>query len=296
MNHRRPLVSIITPSYNQAEFIEQTMLSVLEQDYPLLEYIIVDGGSTDESPELIESYADRYPGKIRWLSEQDGGQADAINKGFRMASGQIIAWLNSDDTYLYRSTLSEVVSAFKQMPEADVIYGDAVLISEDSSVLKVLCSPPFRDDWLMRSCRITQPAAFFRRQVIESEQLDASISIVLDYDYWLRLRKDFVFKHVPGLWATDRNQRSRKILAQRPELIRQSAAIKQRYGQKIDLRYGWYRMIDKLRYGFTGKIKGLLRLPELYRQKSALFAVPLRFDPFWKTVWRQLWKNNRDLS
>ena len=118
----KPLVSIITPSYNQVRYLEDTIQSVLQQDYPNIEYIIVDGGSTDGSLEVIERYKDKL---AWWVSEPDQGQADAINKGFRKATGEIIAWLNSDDLYL-PGTISSAVEVFQNNPKAGVIYGNAL--------------------------------------------------------------------------------------------------------------------------------------------------------------------------
>ena len=291
---QQPLVSIVTPSYDQASFIEETILSVACQDYPSIEHIIVDGGSTDGSVEIIRTYAQRYPDQIRWVSEPDEGHADGINKGFRMSRGQIIAWLNSDDTYLFRSTLSEVVDTFNRMPEADVVYGDAVLIGEDNRLLIVMCAPSFNYNWLLRGCRIFQPAAFWRRRVIEEEQLDTSI-LGIDYEYWLRLGRKCRFVHVPRLWATDRNQPGRITLARRDELNRQKWAIRRKYGQHNDAIYHLQHLLDQLVYALPSRVKGLLALPGLYKATAEDFAIPIRLEPAMVTIWRQLWKKNRDL-
>ena len=119
------LVSIITPSYNQAPFLEQTMQSVLEQDFPRIEYIVVDGGSTDSSVEVIKKYADRL---AYWISEKDSGQGEAINKGFARANGEILAWLNSDDYYM-RNTVSAAVRCFEQNPDVVMVYGDMLAVN-----------------------------------------------------------------------------------------------------------------------------------------------------------------------
>ena len=130
----RPLVSIITPSYNQVQYLEDTIQSVIQQDYPNIEYFVVDGGSTDGSLEIIE----RYKNKLAWwVSEPDQGQADAINKGFRKASGEIIAWLNSDDLYL-PGAISSAVELFHENPTSGVIYGDAVSADANGRLLNEL--------------------------------------------------------------------------------------------------------------------------------------------------------------
>ncbi len=123
-----PRVSIITPSYNQGRFLEASILSVLEQDYPNLEYIIVDGGSKDESVEIIKKYQDRF---AWWVSEKDKGHADALNKGFSHATGEILAWLNSDDIY-FPGAVSDAVSVLMEQPNVGMVYGDADLIDDSA--------------------------------------------------------------------------------------------------------------------------------------------------------------------
>jgi glycosyltransferase involved in cell wall biosynthesis len=289
----RSLISIITPSYNQASFIEETLLSVARQDYPDIEHIVVDGGSTDGSVEIIQAHAQRSPERIRWVSEPDEGQADAINKGFRMATGRVVAWLNSDDAYLYRSTISEVADAFRRMPEADVIYGDAIRINESNCLLRVLCSPPFSYDWLLRGYRLTQPAIFFRRRVVEAEELDASITIVLDYEYMLRLARKYHIVHIPSLWAVDRNHRARKILARHDELVRQKWAIRRSFGQNSDAMYYLQRLLDMAVYGFPYRVRGLFALPALRKGSVEALAIPLHFESTLRTIWHQLFTTHR---
>src|SRR5512136_2224736 len=126
-----PTVSIITPSFNQAHFIEETIRSVLAQDYPNLEYIIVDGGSTDGSVEIIQKYAGHL---AWWVSEKDKGHADALNKGFAHARGDILAWLNSDDTY-YPGAVAEAVTYLQSHPETGMVYGDADLTDNAGHVI-----------------------------------------------------------------------------------------------------------------------------------------------------------------
>jgi len=127
----KPLVSIVTPSFNQAKFLERTILSVLNQDYPNVEYIIMDGGSTDGSVDIIQKYADKLS---HWQSEKDLGQTDAINKGFSKAKGQIFAWLNSDDTY-EPTAISEAVEFLLNNPDVGLVYGDANFINAEDKII-----------------------------------------------------------------------------------------------------------------------------------------------------------------
>ena len=197
-----PLVSIVTPSYNQAPFLEATLRSVLDQDYPNIEYILVDGGSTDGSREIIERYAERL---AWWVSEKDQGQTDAINKGFARANGQILAWLNSDDTYL-PGAVSQAVAALQAHPEAGMVYGDANLIDEAGRAIGKF--PARQTDYrrLRRGyVHIPQQASFFRATLWRRVgPLDPSFYFAMDYDLWVRLASRAPLLYVPSLWANFR--------------------------------------------------------------------------------------------
>lgn len=133
-----PLISIITPSYNQGRYIEETILSVLNQDYPRVEYLVMDGDSTDNTREILAKYGTR----LTWSSERDGGQADAINTGFRAATGDIFGWINSDDTYL-PGALSKIVRYFQTHPDIDLVYGEGHLVDADGVILDRYPTEPF---------------------------------------------------------------------------------------------------------------------------------------------------------
>lgn len=202
------LVSIVTPSYNQAPFLEETILSVLSQEYPNLEYVIVDGGSSDGSLEIIQKYAHRLSW---WVSEKDQGQTDAINKGFARARGDILAWLNSDDLY-EPEAVREAVSFLQAHPEVGMVYGDAKLIDETGRQIGLF--PARQTDYqrlLDGYVHIPQQAAFFRGELWRRvAPLDTSFYFAMDYDLWVRLAKVAPLCYQPRLWASFRLHASGK--------------------------------------------------------------------------------------
>ena len=197
-----PLVSIVTPSYNQGRFLESTIRSVLEQEYPNIEYILVDGGSTDGSIDIIQRHSDRF---AWWVSEKDKGQTDAINKGFSHAQGDILAWINSDDTY-EPYAVSEAVDFLRAHPEVGLVYGDANFIDETGGVIARF--PAAQTDYqrLRRGyVHIPQQAAFWRADLWKKvAPLDPSFFFAMDYDLWIRLAAHAALKNKPRVWANFR--------------------------------------------------------------------------------------------
>jgi glycosyltransferase involved in cell wall biosynthesis len=195
----QPRVSIITPSFNQGQFLEESIRSVLEQDYPNIEYIIVDGGSADNSVEIIKKYQDRL---AWWVSEKDKGHADALNKGFSHATGEILAWLNSDDIYS-PSAVSEAVSALKTNPAVGMVYGDAELIDDSGIHAGQFGSKQTNYRQMLRgSVHIPQATTFFRAELWRQVgPLDLSLFYSFDYDLWVRIAIVSQLLYVPKPWA-----------------------------------------------------------------------------------------------
>ena len=138
----QPLVSIVTPTYNMGRFLGETIESVMAQDYPNIEYLVMDGGSTDDTIEILRDYERRYPGRFTWISERDGGQSDAINKGFLRCQGEIFTFLNADDTYL-PNAVRQAVDAFQEHPQAAVVYGDAWYTNEQNAIIRRFPAQPY---------------------------------------------------------------------------------------------------------------------------------------------------------
>lgn len=201
----KPLVSIITPSYNQGRFIEETILSVKYQDYPYIEHVIVDGGSTDNTLEILQ----RCNNSIKWISEPDKGFADAVNKGIHMSSGQIIAIQNSDDTYHSCDAISKAVESFKRKSLVGVVFGDSATIDQDGRIINsgerahqgynfpaLLCSEII----------IPQASAFISRSALEAVggKLDTNIDWCADFDLWVRIGLQFPIIYIPEVLANYR--------------------------------------------------------------------------------------------
>jgi glycosyltransferase involved in cell wall biosynthesis len=206
-----PLVSIVTPSFNQARYLESTIRSVLNQDYPNIEYILVDGGSTDGSVEIIRRYSDRL---AWWVSEKDRGQTDAINKGLVRATGKILAWLNSDDTYELNA-VRQAVAFLQDRPEVGLVYGDANFIDENGHVIGRFPTAQTNYKRLRRGyVHIPQQAAFWRADLWRRVgPLDPSFYFAMDYDLWVRLAALAPIAYYPRLWANFRLHTQGKTIA-----------------------------------------------------------------------------------
>ena len=241
-----PLVSVVTPSFNQVSFLEDTMCSVLDQDYPNLEYIVIDGGSTDGSVELIRKYEKRL---AYWKSEPDRGQAHAINKGFKRSRGDILGWLNSDDTYM-PGAIRRAVECLMASPRAVAVYGGANIVDQSGRVV-------VKGDPHVRSFRLkdelcgnilSQPTVLMRRQpLFDVGLLDTSLHYALDFDLWLKLALKGQFVKVDAIQTNFRVSDASKSMAQTdlflPEIIR----VFRRFFARPDLPDD-IRAIERLAY------------------------------------------------
>jgi len=223
----RPLVSIVTPSYNQGQFLEETIRSVLAQDYPHIEYIIMDGGSTDGSLELIRRYSDRL---AYWESQPDRGQAHAINKGLARASGELLGWLNSDDVLL-PTTVSRVVEAFERYKDIDVVYGRLERIDANGNLVPTPLLPKdkvvFNKQLVIGECVVNQPGSLWRRRLMQrSGVLDESLNYALDYEYWIRSALDgAIFLRLPEVLARFRLSTASKTVGQTAVMAQEQLAV-----------------------------------------------------------------------
>lgn len=223
-----PKISVITPSFNQAHFIERTIQSVLSQNYLCLEYIVIDGASTDNTLKLLG----KYQTQLTWISEPDRGQTEAINKGLKLATGDIVCWLNADDEFM-PGALHWVAAYFSQHPEAMLVYGQAEAIDETGRFYgyRGNIRPTNHEELVTLGDFIVQPAAFWRAKLLaEVGLLDESLTYCMDYEYWLRVSCKYPLLHVPIPLARERFHSSAKTTQATLERIQEIESVARRYG------------------------------------------------------------------
>lgn len=264
-----PQITVITPSYNQGHFLEETIQSVLDQKYPNLEYIIIDGGSTDNSVEIIKKY-EKY--LEHWVSEKDRGQTDAIAKGLQRSSGQFLTWLNSDDTYLPGS-LGVVAKVMMQEPKVDVIYGDYIITDKTGRPLLRKKEIKFDFDIMLYGVNmIGQPAAFFSRSIYDRVGgLDINLNYFMDVEFWLRIANNGgQFTHIKRFIANYRfheNSKTIKDFSVSHQCEKESLYILNKYWTKRRFKI---QGIQRIYYQYLRFINRLKRqyLKIIYRKRT----------------------------
>jgi glycosyltransferase involved in cell wall biosynthesis len=257
-----PKISIVTPSYNQGKFIERTILSILNQDYKNFEYIIMDGGSTDETLEILKKYDD----KIIWKSEKDNGQSDAINKGIKMTTGEIIAYLNSDDTY-EPGALKKVAEFFENNPDKKWVYGKCKIINEkDQEIRKWITAyknfllKNYSYKKLLTENFISQPATLWRKELHqELGYFNEKENFCMDYEFWLRLGEKYDAGVIDDYLANFRYYSNSKSGAVNKQQFRDQLRLAQKYGQAHPTSL----LIHKFNYY---KITGIYKLLEIVKK------------------------------
>jgi glycosyltransferase involved in cell wall biosynthesis len=234
-NQELPTVTVVTPAYNQAEFLRDTIESILSQDYPNIEYVVLDDGSTDDTPKILADYGDRF----RWETHENMGQTATINKGWSMTGGEIITWLNSDDTFYDSSCVREAVEYLIEHPEVGIVFGDSMFTEADGTELGP--SRPIIDftyEKMVRTCEnfISQPSAFIRRAVIEKVgDLDARYYYFMDWDLWIRAGIYFKIEHVDAIWSTYRLHAESKTVAQSRKAAPELQYLYEKYFSRDDV-------------------------------------------------------------
>jgi glycosyltransferase involved in cell wall biosynthesis len=273
-----PRVSIITPSFNQSKYLEETIQSVLNQNYPNLEYIIIDGGSNDGSVEIIQKYANRL---FYWVSEPDEGQSAAINKGLRHATGEIWAWMNSDDAFLPRAIIT-AVDWLDSHPDCGIVYGDCIWVDEEGNEINRQVSNPFDYVAYLSECNnfIPSSSTFIRREVTDAiGLLDESMDMVMDMDYWLRAGWLYPIEHLAVFLSVFRVYPEAKTWSS--ELSFKKSPEITRIYEKLFSNPGLPESVSKV------KIKSLSNA----YLTAAYYALKSRnSNAFWSYLWKSLSK------
>src|SRR5258706_631032 len=255
-----PKISLVTPSLNQGRFIEETIQSVLSQNYPNLEYLVMDGGSTDNTLDILK----RYSNQLKWVSEKDTGQSNAINKGLRMASGEILAYLNADDVLL-PGTLLKVANLFMEHRQTMWMTGQCRIIDEDNGEIRRLITA-YKNLWLHLSHPsillitdyISQPSTFWRANVMsELGYLDESLHYVMDYEYWLRLYSKYPPLFIPEYLAAFKIHRQSKTTStgHKNIFIEEERAIIQRHtnSRSLMMLHNLHRLLMTSTYSIINR-------------------------------------------
>jgi glycosyltransferase involved in cell wall biosynthesis len=281
-----PKISIVTPSYNQARFIEDTILSVKNQDYPDFEHIIVDGGSADNTLDVLRKYENTYD--MRWISEPDKGQSDAVNKGFEVANGEIIGWLNSDDVYFSTDVFSKVASEFIGHPDIDVVYANRAVIDESNNLVKLQYSRKFDYKRLLKGYyALHQETVFFRRKIADRHQLNTDLHIVMDSDFWLKLGSHYNFRYINKFFGGFRVHKVNKTVVDDNISCWNSEKryLMHEYGARrymIGSLFPWGRVFNQIKALFSGGYIMYYQLPidimRLLFYRNEKLAFPLKVD------------------
>lgn len=269
--NRRPLVSVLTPSFNQARWLADNLQSVAAQTYCRIEHIVMDGGSTDGSVKILRGAGPN----VRWRSESDRGQSHALNKAFADSSGEVVGWLNSDDAYFGTDAVESAVRMFATNPDTDVVYGHAAVVNADGLILQMIWVPPFNYRLLRLHNFISQPATFIRRTALGGHVADEAYDYAMDRELWLRLGRDHRFARLNRVLAIDRHHLNRKSLSRLDLARADTRRLVATYGVPSGL---WSRMrLKALKIAF--RPAGLRLLPEALR-------IPLAFSGTVDSPWR----------
>lgn len=232
MNTELPLVSVVMPSYNQARFLEDAIRSVLDQDYPRIELIVIDGGSTDGSQEILRRYRDRM---AHCISEPDQGQAEAINKGFRLTRGDVVAWLNSDDVYM-PGAVNEAVNALRDFPDAGMVYADGLMVDAALVLLDRHYYQALSIVDLLSFEVLLQPTVFMRRAALEEVGwVNDKYHLILDHELWVRIASRYPLVHIKSFWALERTHAEAKTISQAKGFVEEAQRLIAWAGQTEDL-------------------------------------------------------------
>ncbi len=278
IENKQPLVSVVTPAYNQGQFLNDTIESVLSQDYPFIELYVINDGSTDNTENLLKE----YNGRIKWETQANMGQTSTINKGWRLTNGQIITWLNSDDTFL-PGAVRHAVDYLNQHPDTGIVFGDSMFTKADGTHLeRTRPVPEFNYKQFVKNCEnpISQPSAFIRREVVQKVgELDPGFYYFMDWDFWLRAGLRFKIDHIPELWSTYRIHADSKTVAQSNKAAPELEYMYTKYFSRNDLEPGIQKLRKKAMMNMYFTTGGYYLLGENKKMAAAMARKAIRQHP-----------------
>jgi glycosyltransferase involved in cell wall biosynthesis len=265
MEDASPLVSIITPVYNGERFLKDLIVSVMNQDYPRIEHIVIDDGSKDSSAEILKSYQDRY--NLRLVSKPNEGQTKTLNRAIDMVKGDIVFWINADDAIFERDVISKVVKFFGENPSVDVAYGDMAIMDGDSRLLKVQYAfPRYSHNKLLR--RHFAPFIAYRQQVLRKYRFDSDYDMVMDYEQSLRMSNDGVrCSYIGAILIAYRKHGGTKTQQKKTRMEEETRAIRKKYGAKLGLGFDLHRGFDSIQFYWV-KLLGVPKVGDLLKKGS----------------------------
>jgi len=297
MHGELPLVSIVTPSLNKGRFIEETVLSIKNQTYPRIEHVVIDGGSTDETLDILRKYTD----SLVWISEPDKGQYDASNKGLRMAKGEILGWLMADDTYMPQA-VETAVKFLIENPDVALVYGKCPFIDEKGKVIREFPSEPFDLSRLVRGPNtIPSPTVFFRKHIVdEVGYFDTNLYMSADYDLFIRIGLKFRIAYIPKPLATYRLYAGTKTTGEYQKFGPDLLHIFDKLYSNNDIpkelwavrrhSYGWAHLLIGQGYFGLRQMKearkhltrACMLRPHYLKERSVLYLLAMSFIVEWK--------------
>jgi glycosyltransferase involved in cell wall biosynthesis len=281
-------VSVITPSYNQAQYIRDTIVSVKNQQFNNISHIIIDGESDDGTVDILRQHEE-----IDWISESDRGQTHAINKGFDRADGDIVGWLNSDDLYVYKDTIESIVEIFEET-HADIVFGHAITIGPSNELLRSHYIPKLNIRKLKRNCYIIQPSVFFRRNIIKNNKLNENRNYSMDYEYWLDLAEQYDWYRYNNIISADRNHPNRKIIQNSEASYADTQMLRKERGINEDYIFSFKQFLDKIDIRWR-RVRMLPQLLKLYRKPEEQLAFDLVRPPLLSLLRTQLFHRKKQL-
>jgi len=280
------LVSIITPAYNAEKYIDNTIKSVIFQDYPYIEHIVIDDGSEDGTINVLKQYEKKYD--LHWFSKCNEGQTITVNEGFDLAKGEIVVWLNADDVLFNRQVIRDIVKQFSENPKTDVIYGHMAIIDEMNKFVKMQYAFPWFDNERLLRFHFAA-CVFYRKKIVQKYKLDTKLNYAMDYEQCFRMYKGGVrFQFINKILMGYRRHKDTKSMSNKYKVNLEVNKIRKKFGQKLTLSHYVSQYLDIL-FLLAFKVTGITEVIDLnLRPQKYQLAFDYKKDSLIKLIIRQM--------